>query len=98
MQFRFALAIAGLGLSLAACNAVTATSVADVACLGAEMGSAVAVVAATDANIGSNGSKRATQAQIIAKAVQKAVGDTCPLIATGVDAIATATARSGSAK
>ena len=98
MKLRDTLAIAGLTISLAACNTMTPTTVARVACLGAETGSAVAVVAAADANIGSNGSRTTVEAQNIAAAVQKTVSDVCPVITNGVDAVSAAAGRSGSAR
>jgi hypothetical protein len=84
---------AGLGLSLAGCNAgISPTQIANVACIGAQAGAAVGVTMTADAT-GSN----ATNAQGTATAVQNTVADACPIIVTGVGAISSASKTSSSA-
>ena len=90
--------VAGLGLSLAGCNAATSpTLIANVACIGAQAGAAVGVTVTADANAGPNATTAAAQAQGTATAIQKTVAEACPIIVTGVSAINTASKASLSA-
>jgi hypothetical protein len=93
---------AGLGLSLAGCNAaISPTQIANVACIGAQAGAAVGVTvtahANADTNAGPNATNAAAQAQGTATAIQKTVADACPIIVTGVSAINSASKASLSA-
>jgi len=75
---------AGLGLSLAGCNAaMSPTQIANVACMGAQAGAAAGVTVMADANAGPNATSAAAQAQGTATAIQKTVADACPIIVTG---------------
>jgi hypothetical protein len=88
---------AGLGLSLAGCNAaISPTQIASVACIGAQAGAAVGVTVTADANAGPNATNAAAQAQETATAIQKTVADACPIIVTGVSAINSASKASSS--
>jgi hypothetical protein len=91
---------AGLGLSLAGCDAaISPTQIANVACIGAQAGAAVAVTVTADANAnaGLNATNAAAQAQGTASAIGKTVADACPIIVTGVNAINSASKTSLSA-
>jgi len=89
---------AGLGLSLAGCNAaISPRQIASVACIGAQAGAAVGVTVTADANAGPNPTNAAAQAQETATAIQKTVADACPIIVTGVNAINSASKASLSA-
>jgi hypothetical protein len=89
---------AGLGLSLAGCDAaISPTQIANVACIGAQAGAAVAVTMTADANAGLNATNAAAQAQGTASAIGKTVADACPIIVTGVNAINSASKASLSA-
>jgi hypothetical protein len=74
-------------LSFAGCNSMTPAQIANVSCNGAEAGAAVAVAVTTDANTGANATKAAAQTQQTASAIQKAIGDACPIVVTSVNAI-----------
>jgi hypothetical protein len=89
---------AGLGLSLAACNAaISPTQIANVACIGAQAGAAVGVTVTADASAGPNATIGAAQTQGTATAIQKTVADACPIIVAGVSAINSASKASSSA-
>ena len=98
MRFPMILAALAASLSAAGCNALTPTQIAAVSCAGAQAGAAVSVAVTTDANTGANATKAAAQAQQTASAVQKAIGDACPILVTSVNALnAGAPAGSGGA-
>lgn len=86
--------VAGLGLSLTACNAViNPTQIADVACIVAQAGSAIGAAAA-DANAGTNGTNAAVRAQKTTTTTQKLVANACPIIETSADLINSASSLS----
>ncbi len=91
------LVVLASSLSVAGCNTMTPAQIANVSCSGAEAGTAVAVTATTDANTGANTTKGAAQAQQTASAIQKAVGDACPIIVTSVNALNAAAPSGGGA-
>ena len=79
-----------LCVSFAGCNTTTPAQIAAISCYGAQAGAtgaAGAVAVTTDASTGSNATKAAAQAQRTASISQKAVGDTCRIIVTNVDAL-----------
>jgi hypothetical protein len=96
MKLRSAFLILAVGLSVAGCNSMTPTQIANVTCLGAQTSATIAAAATADANIDRDATNRVAQAQKTAAAIQKTVGDICPAVVTGVDAInAAATGTSG---
>lgn len=92
------LTLVAAGLTLAGCNTMTASNVADIACLGAETTSTIAAIAASDFNADTNGTSRTARAESVANAVQKTVNDLCPAITTGAAALSAAVAASAASK
>ena len=87
MRFLSAFALLAVSVPIAGCNTLTPAQIAGVSCSGASAGAAVAVAVTTDANTGANATKAAAQAEQTANAIQKAVGDACPIIVTSVNAM-----------
>jgi hypothetical protein len=83
-------ALAATSALFAGCKTMTPTQIAAASCAGAEAAAAVGSVVTADANVGANATAAAGRAQQTAGAVQKAVGDACPVIVSGVKAAAAA--------
>lgn len=92
------LSLLTIGLALAGCTGMTASDVANVACVSAETASSVAAITASDVNAASNGVSKTADAERVANAVQKTVSDLCPVIASGASALTAAVAAPAASK